>query len=128
MTFIEADRQLILSKQGVGLSETPRGAAFCTYTILQPDVLVVPDARKDERFKSNLYVTGAPFIRFYAGAPLAYEEEVRLGSLCLIDTKARSFSMGERAELHMMAEYVVSVISSRAFGLPEPDISLALAC
>jgi GAF domain-containing protein len=128
VTLIEAERQLILSRQGVAISETPRSAAFCTYTILQPEVLVVPDARKDERFKSNPYVTGAPFIRFYAGAPLIYENDVRLGSLCLIDTQPRSFSMGERAELHMLADYVVSVITSRALGLPEPDVCLALSC
>jgi GAF domain-containing protein len=127
VTFIEADRQKILSRQGVEISETPRSAAFCTYTILQPEVLVVPDARKDERFKANPYATGAPFIRFYAGAPLVYEDEIRLGSLSLIDTKTRTFSLGERAELMMMADYVVSLITSRAFGLPEPDISLALS-
>jgi GAF domain-containing protein len=71
-------------------------------------------------------VTGAPFIRFYAGAPLAYEGEIRLGALCLIDSKPRTMSRGEQAELMMLADFVVSVITSRAFGLPEPDISLAL--
>jgi hypothetical protein len=35
-------------------------------------------------------------------------------------------SRGEQAELMMLADFVVSVITSRAFGLPEPDISLAL--
>ncbi len=128
VTFIEAEQQCILSRQGVEISETPRRAAFCTYTILQPEVLVVPDARKDERFKNNPYVTGEPFIRFYAGAPLAYDGKVRLGTLCLIDTKPRSFSIGERAELAMLADYVVSVITSRAFVLPEPDITPALSC
>jgi hypothetical protein len=57
-----------------------------------------------------------------------YDNDIRLGSLCLLDTKPRSFSLGERAELHMLADYVVSVITSRALGLAEPDISPALAC
>ncbi len=128
VTFIEAERQLILSRQGLDATETPRSAAFCTYTILRPEVLVVPDARKDERFKNNPYVTGEPFLRFYAGAPLVYDNDIRLGSLCLLDTRPRSFSLGERAELHMLADYVVSVITSRALGLAEPDIGPALAC
>lgn len=35
-----------------------------------PDVFVVPDARQDVRFLGNPLVTGAPYIRFYAGAAL----------------------------------------------------------
>jgi GAF domain-containing protein len=70
VNLIEADRALVLSKQGLDASEIPRSLAFCTYTVLKPEVLVVPDARRDDRFKSNPLVTGEPFIRFYAGAPL----------------------------------------------------------
>jgi len=126
VTLIEAERQLILSRQGLDARETRRDASFCTHAIVRPDVLVIPDSHKDERFRNNPFVTGAPFIRFYAGAPLAYEGEIRLGALCLIDSKPRTMSRGEQAELMMLADYVVSVITSHAFGLPEPDISLAL--
>ena len=35
-----------------------------------PDVFVVPDTRQDVRFLGNPLVTGAPYIRFYAGAAL----------------------------------------------------------
>lgn len=35
-----------------------------------PDVFVVPDTREDVRFLGNPLVTGAPYIRFYAGAAL----------------------------------------------------------
>jgi len=44
---------------------------------------VVNDATKDPRFKYNELVTGAPNIKFYAGAPLIYKnqdgEEHKLG-------------------------------------------------
>lgn len=127
VTVVEADRQLFLSRQGLDRDETPRSASFCTYAILTSAVFVVPDARKDERFRANPLVTGEPFIRFYAGAPLVYQEEIRLGSLCVIDRKPRTFSRGEQAELMMLADTVVSVIVARAFGLPEPDLSLVLS-
>ena len=127
VTVIEAERQLIVSKEGFDGSETPRRVAFCSYTIVRPDVLVVPDARLDPRFKENPLVTGPPHIRFYAGAPLVYQEEVRLGALCLIDPKPRQFSRGERAELAMLAEFVVSVMVARALNLPEPDLTAALS-
>lgn len=127
VNLIEAERALVLSSQGIAVSEVPRNQAFCTYAILQDDVLVIPDTRADERFKNNPLVMGSPFIRFYAGAPLIYERQIRLGSLCLMDTKPRSFSRGEQAELRMLAQHVVSIIVSHAFGLPEPDIGIALS-
>ena len=89
---------------------------------------MVPDARADKRFKNNPYVTGEPYIRFYAGAPLTYQEDIRLGSLCLIDRKPCTFSMGDRAELMMLAGTVVSIIVALAFGLPEPDLRAAMSC
>ncbi|MFC1456484.1 GAF domain-containing protein [Microvirga arabica] len=95
VNLIEADQALVASKQGLDVSRLDRRIAFCSHTILQPSVLVVSDARADERFKDNSVVTGEPYIRFYAGAPLIYEGDVRLGSLCLLDTKPRSFSRGE---------------------------------
>lgn len=72
--------------------------------------LVVLDATKDPCFASNPLVTGEPFIRFYAGAPLIYQREIRFGALCLLDPRPREFSLGDRAELTLMAEEAVSVI------------------
>jgi GAF domain-containing protein len=74
---------------------------------------VVPDALADERFKDNPFVTGAPFIRFYAGAPLIFLENIRLGAFCLLDTKPRAFSRGDRAELQLFADRVVAEIAAQ---------------
>ncbi len=123
-TLVDAERWLTLSRQGLDVSEMPRNAAFCAHTILRSEVLVVLDAQEDERFKDMPAVKGEPFVRFYAGAPLIYESEVRLGALCILDRRRRrAFSSAEKAELIMLAESVVSVIVARAFDLPEPDLS-----
>jgi GAF domain-containing protein len=127
VTIVESERQLFLSRQGLDRTETPRNMSFCTHAILTSEVMVVQNAKADPRFKDNALVTGPPYIRFYAGAPLTYEGDVRLGSLCLIDQKPRSFSKGEQAELMMLAEHVVSIILARSMGLSEPDISAALS-
>ena len=47
VSLVEADRQFFKSIQGLQVTETPRDVAFCAYTILADDLLVVPDARKD---------------------------------------------------------------------------------
>ena len=48
--------------------------AFCSYTILGIEPMVIPDAMADERFAANPLVTGETNIRFYAGAPLVTPE------------------------------------------------------
>jgi GAF domain-containing protein len=40
---------------------------------------VVSDGTRDRRFRDNALVTGAPFIRFYAGAPLKSADGFNLG-------------------------------------------------
>ena len=110
VTLIDKDVQIIKARVGTTLEETPRSDAFCDYTIRTDDVCVVPDATKDARFASNPLVTGEPFIRFYAGAPLIYLRDIRLGALCLLDPKPREFSLGDKAELVEMSDEVVSAI------------------
>ena len=51
--------------------------------------------------------------RFYAGTPLLFTREVRLGGLCLLDTEPREFSQAERAALTGMADEVMFHILER---------------
>jgi GAF domain-containing protein len=109
------DRLMLRVKvaQGLCISETPRDMAFCTYTILSDNVFVIPDMLADARFRNNPWVSGEPHLRFYAGAPLTYRQNIRLGSLCVMDTRARQFSRGDKAELLEMGDRVVTEIASQ---------------
>ena len=73
----------------------------------------VHDATRDPRFSSNPYVTGDPHIRFYAGAPLVTAAGHALGTLCVIDSKPRTLSAGEVAQLRTLAAQVVMHIEGR---------------
>lgn len=90
ISLIDRDRQWFKERCGFGFPETVREMAFCTYAILTDEPLVVPDARADARFSANPLVTGPPFIRFYAGAPLLIGGGIRLGTLCILDPKPRA--------------------------------------
>jgi GAF domain-containing protein len=52
-------------------------------------VMMVPDTLLDARFADNPLVSGEPRIRFYAGHPLVLHDDVRVGTLCLVDTRPR---------------------------------------
>jgi GAF domain-containing protein len=110
VTLIGAELQIVKARAGTDLEETPRSVAFCDHTIRSDAVLVVRDAKADPRFAANPLVTGEPFIRFYAGAPLIYRDRVRLGALCVIDPRPRDFTLGDKAELEAMADEVVGLI------------------
>lgn len=132
ITLIDRDRQWIKSCFGTDIDETRREHAFCAHAILNDDPLVVEDTTEDTRFKDNPYVTGEkdvklteayeqvekkeknPVIRSYAGAPLITRDGYRLGTLCVLDTKPRSFSEEQIQSLKDLAEEVIDQLILRA--------------
>lgn len=126
VALIDKERQWFKSRVGLEVSETPRDQAFCAYAILQPEVMVVLDARADARFKDNPLVTGSPHIRFYASAPLTSREGLNLGTLCLIDTVAHhDFGPQEHETLITLAAMVTLRLESlRTMGYMDQAMSL----
>lgn len=90
VSIVESCRQRFIARTGLDASETPREQSFCAHAMRGSAIMIVPDATADPRFVDNALVTGAPHIRFYAGAPLVSREGVPLGSLCVIDTVPRA--------------------------------------
>jgi PAS domain S-box-containing protein len=113
ISLVDRERQWLKSCFGVDVRETSRDVAFCAHAILSDSVFVVEDATQDERFADNPLVTGEPCIRFYAGAPLRTRDGYNLGTLCIIDSKPRSFSPTEAAMLTDMAAFVVDEMELR---------------
>jgi diguanylate cyclase (GGDEF)-like protein len=113
VSLVDADRQWFKANVGFNLPETSRDAALCAHTILQSDLMEVPDASVDPRFADNPLVTSGPNIRFYAGAPLVTPDGHAMGSLCVIDTVPRKLT-GEQAEaLRILGRQAVSLLRLR---------------
>lgn len=110
VSLIDEHRQWFKARVGLEASETPRDQSFCAHAIAQGPhaVMVVEDASLDPRFANNPLVTGAPDIRFYAGATLTTKEGHNLGTLCVIDDKPRPRpSPAELERLELLARIVV---------------------
>ena len=114
VSLVDRDRQWFKARYGIGATETPRSQAFCAHAINGNDLFVVSDATSDARFSDNPLVTGAPNIRFYAGAPLITPDNFKLGTLCVIGTEPREPPTdAQTAVLTMLARLVVRELENR---------------
>ncbi|MCU7376254.1 EAL domain-containing protein [Paucibacter sp. O1-1] len=113
VNIINDELQVCLAAGGAErLSQTPRNAAFCSRTVVQDELVVVPDALLDERFKDNPFVTGNPKLRFYAGAPIRTIEGLPLGALCVTDPQPGSLDLRQRTVLDQLAALVSRIFES----------------
>lgn len=114
ISLLDGDRQWFKSRVGTQLRETPREHAFCSHAIQSSQqVMVVNDASIDARFADNPLVTGEPNIRFYAGAPLVTSDGHALGTLCVLDSQARSLQRRQLEMLQFLARQVVARLEAR---------------
>lgn len=96
VTFVDRHRHWFKSQVGFPIPEIPRENGFCGHTIMNDEIMVVPDATQDVRFADDPAVTGPAAIRFYAGAPLTLPSGFRLGTLCMMDVTPRPDGLSER--------------------------------
>jgi two-component system, cell cycle sensor histidine kinase and response regulator CckA len=113
ISLIDAHCQWFKSKLGIEATETPLAIAFCLHTILESDILIVPDTLADERFSTNSLVTSTPHIRFYAGVPLITPSGQALGVLCAIDSVPRKLSNEQVSGLRALGHQVITQLELR---------------
>jgi signal transduction histidine kinase len=113
ITLVDKNRTFIKSRNGLDMSESPRDTSFCGHAIAgNEEVMIVPDAREDKRFKGNPLVEGFKAI-FYAGAPLIDKNGYKLGTLCVYDHQPRTLTKKQVDALKAMAKQVMSLFEER---------------
>lgn len=114
ITLVDKDRQFFKSKRGIEMQETHRDYSFCAHAINSPgNPMIVVDARQDERFKDNPYVTDDPNIVFYAGVPIVSPEGFALGTLCVLDSSPRKLTEDQLSALQGLARQVINLLVLR---------------
>ena len=114
ISLIDRDRQWFKSNAGMDAGEGRRDEAFCNHAIQAPDQLMeVRDATRDPRFADNPYVTGADAVRFYAGMPLVTPGGAPIGTVCVLDRRARVLTDDQRAGLASLARITMNLLEAR---------------
>ena len=82
---------------------THRDVSFCQFVVRDGETFEVNDASNDPRIPKH--VVNEYNIQAYLGVPIMVNETV-MGSLCVLDTKKRSFSKEEHGSLENLAKLV----------------------
>lgn len=113
ISILDEKKEFYKSCQGLDTNEGPREVAFCSWALLADNVFVVEDTLLDQRFKDNPYVTGKPFIRFYAGISIRDAKTgLPVGVFCVKDTKPRKLNIEETSALFELAGRAEVLINS----------------
>ncbi len=128
VSLVDETEQRFLASVGVGdIKETPRDIAFCAHAIMDSAPFEVVDASLDARFADNPLVTGGPKVQSYYGVVLEPAPEMRIGTLCLLDTKPRSYPEGVRTELAQIGQAITALLIGYRKNLEMADYAQEIA-
>ena len=108
VNLVHAERQWFKSTCGLdGVSDTPRDVGFCSHAIHEPELMLVPDASKDERFAFGTWkieVLGAfALTEPAAGSDLAALRQLDIGQAQEdrdgVDRQTRQRALGDERRI-----------------------------
>ncbi|WP_417275539.1 ATP-binding protein [Celeribacter halophilus] len=127
VTLITEDEQLFLASVGLGdLKGTAREDSFCTHAIVNGAQTEIPDTQCDARFTANPFVVNDPKVRSYLGAVLEPEAQIRLGTVCVVDTVPRTHSKETKETLSKISAAITAILVSHRQNLDLVDHSQKL--
>src|SRR6187402_3245260 len=117
ISLVDRDRQFFKSQTGLPEDlaksrQTARNVSVCGHVVAKNQVIIVEDLARDRRFANNLLLKEHG-IRFYAGVPLLAPNGQPIGSLCLMDLRARQLTEREKRLLQEYANEVMEEIAKR---------------
>lgn len=114
VSFFDKDRVWLKSKIGVEDDEYSRSESLCEFALIdREELVVVPDASIDPRFKDNKNVAGGMKIKFFASALLVTGDMHVLGALSIADTKSRQITQVQLDVLKAFANQLTQTLDLR---------------
>ena len=91
----------------------PHANSLCRHTVLEGEIVSIPNTAEDARFADNPVVT-ALALKAYLGIPLVTADGHILGTICAIDYRAREWSADEIALLRDYAAVAMGQLEAMA--------------
>ncbi|MGB3827633.1 MAG: GAF domain-containing sensor histidine kinase [Ornithinimicrobium sp.] len=114
INLLTSDHAHAIAASGVLPFVCEREDSMCSPVLTESDIVVVPDARADERYADNPMVTGAlEDVRFYASVPLRASAGEIIGRLCVFDHDTNTLDAAQQAGLQTLADRVMDVLDLR---------------
>ena len=110
VTVFQGEKRSIIGGSGLELSGTHL-TSLCALAHEGP-AAALADTRRDGRFHDDPLVSGPPFIRSLACAPLIADGQ-RVGSLSVMDVRPRKISAASLEQLSQLAALANSLIAAR---------------
>jgi hypothetical protein len=117
VSLVDRDRQVFAGCIGVSepwatQRETPLSHSICQHAVASRQPLIVSDVRRQPALRDNLAIRDLDVVA-YAGIPLITDAGHVLGTLCVIDHRARTWTSAEVEMLEDIAAAALTEIRLR---------------
>ena len=102
----------VLAATGADFKQIPRSEAFCATTVARGASFCIGDTLNDPGFRTFPAAQPPLNLRFYAGAPIMVEGHA-LGTVCVVDTHARTLSHAEESVLNDFARMASALAEAK---------------
>lgn len=111
---VDRDRVWHKSKSAGIPSEVPRDASFCSTTVMQRGLHVIPDLASDADSIKDSSAADDVGVRFYAGYPVESPSGEQIGALCVFDAMPREPNEFDETLLRQLAQLIEAELRVKA--------------
>ena len=113
ITFVDGARQWFKAAVGMPEEVAPIELALCAHTVLENELVEIPDTREDPRTADNPLCSSEGGCRFYAGAQLTTQDGLQLGTLCVLGFSPHRLNDLQRNALRVLANQIMRMLELR---------------
>jgi len=113
ISLLDDKFQYILSQHGSELKTIKIEDSICQFAIKGNKLLVIENTRANELTKNLPQVNKENGIVFYAGCPLINRDNIKVGALCVMDTKTKSLTPTQQDVLEILAKQIMTTLENQ---------------